>query len=499
MTDSSRRVTACLDGLSLRLPIVGVGEGDLKVCSPIDAQPLAQLRTSSEADAAQSIRALQRDRPAWAALAAARRGNVLHGFANRLRAGSDALACLITLETGKVTTEALAEVQQVIDECRSTVERLQRLPGLATATEAPAPSTFEDWRPVGICGVIGAFDAPVASWAGDAVWALACGNGVVAKPSRKTPLSAMAAHGLLQAALADAEPGFAHVAQLWIGGAEQGAWLVDHPAVQVIGATGSLDAVRALAVRCAAQFKPGFFAPPGNHAAIVRPSADPAATARAIVRDATGTNGQGCAALRRVFVHSDVYDVLLARLRVAYADLHVGHPAEPGTQIGPLIDAAAHAAMAATLADCAQRGNRVSGGERLNAELLPRAYYVRPALVETEVQHDTMKTQIAAPILYLQRVDDLDDAVALTNAVTYGRSSCLFTESRTEAQRYVSQIGSGGGVVSMHIGSAGAAQGESGAEEDVGADVFGRHLRRTTRTARLGTTQPLSPTLQFDR
>ena len=503
MTDLRRQVAVCLDAMGLVLP--REDGGDLNLRSPTDAEEVADLHTTSETETGRSFASLQRARPGWAALPAPRRGQVLRVFSERLRMHQSALARLITLETGKVMAEALGEVQQAIDRCDFSVGLSRQLHSLVNAPERLEHKAFECWHPFGVCGVITAFDAPVAVWARHAALALVCGNGLIWKPSMKAPLSAYAAHGLLHAVLVETEPDFAEIAQLWIGGPEQGARLVDHPAVRLISATGSTEMGRAVAVRCADQFKRGIVESGGNHAAIVRPSADLALATREIVCAAVGTSGQRCATLRRVFIHSDIYDELVARLKAAYANLHVGHPAEPGTQIGPLIDAAAYAAMAAALADCAQRGNRVTGGQRLNAELLPRAYYVRPALVETETQHATMLTETFAPILYLQRVDDLGEAIALSQAVAHGMSCCIFTGSLHEAEQFMSQAGSECAVANVNAGTSGAEiGGASGGEDGSGggreadSDAWKNYMRRTIHTVNRSAALPLAQGPRFD-
>ncbi len=487
--------------MELRLP--SASAGGVTVHSPIDAQPLAEVHAASVADMAASLQALQQVRPAWSALPPLRRGQLLRAFADRLRQHRQPLARLVTLETGKVAAEALGEVQDMIDICDFGAGLSHQLQGLADdlviASERPAHEMRESWHPFGICGVLSAFDAPVAVWARNAVLALVCGNGLIWKPSEKAPLCALAAHGLLQTTLAAAEPDFIEIAQLCLGGQEQGAWLVEHPALRLISAAGSSAMGRVVGARCAAQFKRTMLELSGNDAAIVRPSANLELAAHAIVSAAVGTSGQRCTTLRRAFIHADVYEQLVGRLKTAYAGLRIGHPAEAGVQMGPLIDAAAYAAMAGALAASAQRGSRVSGGGRLMAELLPQAFYVRPALVETESQHDTMLAETCAPILYLQRVDDLDEAIALTNAAVHGRSSCIFTESRYEAERFMSQSGSDCDIVNVNAGTSGAGiAGTFGGENDIGSgrqarsDAWKAYMRRITNKVNFGAGLPLA-------
>ncbi len=483
MNDSHRQVAASFDLMGL----AGVsGDSDAATLrSPIDAQPLGEVRITSEEAAQRSLQALQRVQPGWAAMTASRRAQVLRVFAGRLRTHQATMAQLITLETGKVTAEARHEVQKTIDLCNFGVGLARQPHGLGVASERPEHQVFERWHPFGLCGVIGPFDEPVAFWARHAVLALVCGNGLVWHPSEKAPLSALAAHGLLRAALEEAEPAFVDIAQLWIGGTAHSGRLIEHPAVRLISAAGRAEALREMAARCAAQFKRGLFTLGSNHAAIVRPSADLVLAAREVVSAAIGGSGQQSSTLRRVFIHSRVYDELVAKLKAAYAALHIGHPAEDGTQVGPLIDGAAYDAMASALADCAQRGNRTTGGGRLNADLLPRAYYVRPALVETDRQHHTMTTTTCAPILYLQRVDDLDKAIALTHAVADESSCCIFTNSQQEAERFLSLASNRCAVTHVNIGSAGAETGGTVGGENP-SDAWKSHMRRTTHMMSFG-------------
>ena len=503
MTDLRRQVATCLDRMGLAL--APGAASDLTLRSPIDAQALAELCTTNEGGMVCSLQVLQGVQPGWAALPASRRGQVLRVFSERLRAHRSSLAQLITLETGKVTAEAIGEVQEMIDMCDFGVGLSRQLHGLVIPPKRLEHRISESWHPFGICGVISAFNLPVAFWAWNAVLALVCGNGLIWKPSEKAPLSAFAEHGLLRLVLAEAEPDFVDISQLWIGGHEQGSWLVEHPAVRLISAAGSTQMGRAVALRCAAQFKRGIFKLGGNNAVIVRPSADLALAARSIVFAAIGTSGQRCTTLRRAFIHSSVYEQLVVRLKTAYADLHIGHPAENGTQMGPLIDGAAYLAMAAALAECAKRGNRVTGGQRLNADLLPRAFYVRPALVETEVQHDTMIAETFAPILYLQRVDDLDEAIALNNAVAHGLSSCIFTNSLREAERFTSLSGSDCGIANVNVGTSDADIGrafsgekDSGGGCEAGSDTWKNYMRRATSTMNFGAELPLAQGVRFD-
>jgi aldehyde dehydrogenase (NAD+) len=364
---------------------------------------------------------------------------------------------------------------------------------------------LETWHPYGICGVISAFNFPVAVWAWNATLALVCGNAVIWKPSEKTPLSAWVAHHLLLRTLAEFEPAFADIAQLAIGERSVGALLVDHPDVRLISATGSTAMGRAVGEACARQFKRSILELGGNNAALVCPTADLDLAVRAIVFAAVGTAGQRCTSLRRLFVDRTIYRPFVDRLEAVYASIRIGDPRDADTLVGPLIDAHACDAMRAALSEAAAEGGAVTGGGRVLADAYPGAFYVRPALVEMPRQTALMLRETFAPILYALPFDDLDQAIALNNASAHGLSSCIFTRDLTESEVFLSARGSDCGIANVNIGTSGAEIGgafggekETGGGRESGSDAWRSYMRRSTSTINYGKTLPLAQGIRFE-
>jgi aldehyde dehydrogenase (NAD+) len=342
--------------------------------------------------------------------------------------------------------------------------------------------------------VISAFNFPVAVWAWNAALALVCGDPVIWKPSEKTPLTAAAVQAIAERALArfgDAPPGLLQVVQ---GDRAVGEALVDDPRVALVSATGSTAMGRAVGPRVAARFGRSLLELGGNNATIVAPSADLHLAERAILFSAVGTAGQRCTTLRRLIVHEDVADALIERLRHLFASIRVGDPRDPDTLVGPLIDESALGGMEAVLGSNLQRVEAVAGGQ-----------YVRPALVEVTEQSGTMLTETFAPILYVLRYRDLQQAIALQNAVSQGLSSSIFTTDLREAELFLSAAGSDCGIANVNIGPSGAEIGgafggekETGGGRESGSDSWRQYMRRQTNTVNYGRDLPLAQGIRFD-
>lgn len=500
-------IAACWQAMGLRQPwddSHGAGEA-LALRSPVDGEIFGHLPACTVADADARIARAHAAQTTWALTPAPARGEVVRRFGEALRMHKAALGRLVALESGKILQEGLGEVQEMIDICDFAVGLSRQLHGLTIASERPAHAMRETWHPFGLCGVISAFNFPVAVWAWNAALALVCGNGVVWKPSEKTPLCALAAQALLDRVFDEAAPQHAGLCVVLPGGRTLGAQLVQHPAVRLISATGSTRMGREVGMACAGRFKRAILELGGNNAAIVAPSANLELTIRAMTFSAAGTAGQRCTTLRRAFVHVDLIETVTNRLRQVYARLPVGDPLQAGTLVGPLIDMAAGDTMANALAACRAQGNVVHGGERLLADRYPHACYVRPALVLTDTQHDTMLTETFAPILYLMPYTSLDEAIALNNAASHGLSSCLFTESLREAELFVSAAGSDCGIANVNIGTSGAEIGgafggekATGGGRESGSDAWKGYMRRATNTINYGDALPLAQGIRFD-
>ncbi len=467
--------------------------GALASHSPIDGVCIGSVAEASAGDAAAACERAQTAFLAWRTVPAPRRGELVRLLGEELRAAKEPLAQLVTLEAGKIVSEGLGEVQEMIDICDYAVGLSRQLYGLTIASERPDHRMIEQWHPLGPVAVISAFNFPVAVWAWNAALALVCGDPVIWKPSEKTPLTAAATMAIAARALArfgDAPDGLLQVLQ---GGRSIGAALADNPRIALVSATGSTRMGRELGPKVAARFGRTLLELGGNNAMIVAPSADLALAERAILFSAAGTAGQRCTSLRRLIVHDSIADALVARLRVLIAKIPVGDPREPATLVGPLIDADAADAMARACPTI-ERVDAVEGG-----------HYVRPALVEVDAQAGIVLEETFAPILYVLRYSTLDQAIALNNDVKQGLSSSIFTNDLREAERFLSAAGSDCGIANVNIGPSGAEIGgafggekETGGGRESGSDSWRAYMRRATNTINYGSELPLAQGVVFD-
>jgi aldehyde dehydrogenase (NAD+) len=479
--------------------------GGRPVRSPVTGEIVAEVHDTAPAAVAQAVEAAHEAYLAWRAVPAPRRGELVRLLGEELRTAKADLARLVTLEAGKIVSEANGEVQEMIDICDYATGLSRQLFGLTIATERPEHRMMETWHPLGVVGVVSAFNFPVAVWSWNAALALVCGDAVVWKPSEKTPLTALAVQALLDRAMArfgDAPVGLSAVI---IGGREVGEALVNHPRVPLVSATGSTAMGRAVAPRLAARFARALLELGGNNAAIVAPTANLDLTLRGVAFAAMGTAGQRCTTLRRLFVHDSLYETFLPRLKAAYGSVSVGDPRKGGALVGPLIDADAFEAQRRALADAREAGGRITGGERIEVAGCPNAIYVRPALVEMESQADVVRRETFAPILYVMRYSDLEEAIRLQNDVPQGLSSSIFTNDIREAELFTSARGSDCGIANVNIGPSGAEIGgafggekETGGGREAGSDSWRTYMRRATNTVNYGATLPLAQGVEFD-
>ncbi len=471
---------------------LGVEEdGGLVSHSPIDGGRIGSVAEADDVEAA--CERAQAAFPVWRSVPAPRRGELVRLLGEELRAAKEPLARLVTLEAGKIVSEGLGEVQEMIDICDYAVGLSRQLYGLTIASERPEHRMIEQWHPLGPVAVISAFNFPVAVWAWNAALALVCGDPVIWKPSEKTPLTAAATMAIAAKALArfgDAPDGLLQVVQ---GGRDIGAALADDPRMALVSATGSTRMGRELGPKVAARFGRSLLELGGNNAMIVTPSADLALAERAILFSAAGTAGQRCTSLRRLIVHESIADALVARLKVLIAKIPVGDPRDAATLVGPLIDADAMDAMERACPTL-ERVEAVAGGQ-----------YVRPALVEVDAQAGIVLQETFAPILYVLRYATLDQAIALNNEVAQGLSSSIFTNDLREAEQFLSAAGSDCGIANVNIGPSGAEIGgafggekETGGGRESGSDSWRAYMRRATNTINYGRTLPLAQGVKFD-
>ena len=489
---------AILSRLGVTLTETGMEAG-----SPIDGSSLGHVAVQSAQDMDQAAERAGAAFDAWRRLPAPRRGELVRLLGEELRAAKVDLAMLVTLEAGKVVSEGLGEVQEMIDICDFAVGLSRQLYGLTLPSERPGHHMRETWQPLGPVGIITAFNFPVAVWAWNAALALVCGDPVIWKPSEKTPLTALATQAVFERAAArfgDEAP--AHLSQVLVGGRELGEALAADARVALVSATGSTRMGKAVAQVVAGRLGRSLLELGGNNAMIVTPTADLELAVRAIAFSAVGTAGQRCTTLRRLIVHEDVAEGLIARLTQAYPSLPIGDPREAGTLVGPLIDEAAAEGFARALDQA-----RAEGGEVLTGgEVLDRAgRYVTPAIVRMPEQSAVVRHETFAPILYVMTYRDLDQAVALQNAVPQGLSSCIFTGSVRESEGFLSAWGSDCGIANVNIGPSGAEIGgafggekDTGGGRESGSDAWKAYMRRQTQTVNFSDALPLAQGVRFE-
>ncbi len=499
------RLVAETTAILARLGVTGLGgDGDLVARSPITGGELTRLRSHSPGQVAEIVAAASDAFLTWRTVPAPVRGQLVRELGGLLRAHKADLGALVSIEAGKICSEGLGEVQEMIDICDLAVGLSRQLHGLTIASERPGHRMMEQWHPLGVAGVISAFNFPVAVWSWNAALALVCGDPVVWKPSDKTPLTALACQALVaEAARRVGAP--AAVSAVLLGGADVGGALADDPRVALISATGSTRMGRAVAPRVAGRFGRLLLELGGNNAAVVTPSADLDLTVRGVVFSAAGTAGQRCTSLRRVIAHESIAADLTEQLRAAYASLPIGSPLADGTLVGPLIDHAAYQGYLAALEQARAVGGRVvAGGERVLADQAPDAYYVEPAIVTMPAQSEIVRAETFAPILYLLTYSDFEEAIALHNDVPQGLSSSIFTMNIREAERFLAADGSDCGIANVNIGPSGAEIGgafggekETGGGRESGSDAWRSYMRRATNTVNYSAELPLAQGVEF--
>ncbi|WP_375499821.1 aldehyde dehydrogenase family protein [uncultured Jatrophihabitans sp.] len=487
----------------LGVPALGA-EGNLAARSPITGGELGRLTAHSASEVAALIEAASSAFYTWRAVPAPARGQLVRELGLLLREHKADLGALVSIEAGKIRSEGLGEVQEMIDICDLAVGLSRQLTGLTIASERPGHRMMEQWHPLGVVGIISAFNFPVAVWSWNAALALVCGDAVVWKPSEKTILTALACQALLaEAARRVGAP--AAISSVVLGRADVGEALVDDPRVALVSATGSTRMGRAVAPRVAGRFGKLLLELGGNNAAVVAPSADLDLTVRGLVFSAAGTAGQRCTSLRRVIVHESIADELCHRLTAAYETLLIGSPLADGTLVGPLIDEASYRGYTEAIEKAIANGGEVLvGNERVLADDAPDAYYVRPTIVRMPTQSEIVRAETFAPILYVMTYSDFEDALAMHNQVPQGLSSSIFTLNVREAERFVSADGSDCGIANVNIGPSGAEIGgafggekETGGGRESGSDAWRAYMRRATNTVNYSTELPLAQGVEF--
>jgi aldehyde dehydrogenase (NAD+) len=393
----------------------------------------------------------------------------------------------------------------MIDICTFAAGLSRQLSGLTIATERPHHRMMETWHPLGVTAILSAFNFPVAVWSWNAALALVCGNSILWKPSEKTPLTALATQALFERAAKKFGKTPQGLSSVLIGARETGEALVDDSSVALVSATGSTAMGRQVGPRVAARFGRSILELGGNNAAVVSPSADMELTLRGVAFAAMGTAGQRCTTLRRLILQEEVYDRLLPRLKQVFQSVTVGDPRDTATLVGPLIDKRAFELMQKALSEARAEGARITGGERISPPGLDNGFYVRPALVEMPSQSGLVKRETFAPILYVLKYRDFEQALHLHNDVPQGLASSIFTSDLREAEKFLSSDGSDCGIANVNIGPSGAEIGgafggekETGGGRESGSDSWKLYMRRSTNTINYGNDLPLAQGVKFD-
>jgi aldehyde dehydrogenase (NAD+) len=483
-----------------------LGSGDvLKSASPIDGSLLAEVAQATPAEYEQVISRAHAAFLKWRMVPAPKRGEVVRQIGEELRANKQALGALVTLEMGKIRAEGEGEVQEMIDICDFAVGLSRQLYGLSMHSERPFHRMYEQWHPLGVVGVISAFNFPVAVWAWNAALAWVCGDAVLWKPSSITPLTAIACVKI--AARVFERNGYdPALTSLLIGkGSSVGELLVNDKRVPLISATGSCAMGYRIGRNVGERLGRTILELGGNNAIIVSEHADMDLAVRAILFGAVGTAGQRCTSTRRIICHESRYSELRERLVAAYKQVPIGDPLKPGTLMGPLVDLSAVESMMGAIVQLKQEGGSVLyGGELLKGAEYPGGCYITPCIAEAKNEFRIVQDETFAPILYLLRYGTLEEAVAMHNNVPQGLSSAIFTTNMLEAERFLSAIGSDCGIANVNIGTSGAEIGgafggekETGGGRESGSDSWKAYMRRQTNTINWGKELPLAQGITF--
>ncbi len=476
------------------------------VLSPIDGSEIAQIPYASAEDYEHMVKQAQTAFLAWRKMPAPARGEFVRQIGQKLRENKEMLGKLVSLEMGKIYQEGLGEVQEMIDICDFAVGLSRQLYGLTMKSERPQHRMFEQYHPLGIVGIISAFNFPVAVWSWNAMIAAVCGDVCIWKPSEKTPLCALACQNIVAQVLQEnnlPEGIFSVI----LGGAEVGSMMTEDERIPLISATGSTRMGKQVGKTVAARLGKSLLELGGNNAIILTPNANLDMAMRAIVFGAVGTAGQRCTTTRRLIVHDSIYDKVKDTLVRIYPGLKIGNPLDADTLVGPLIDQDAIHNFANALEKVQKEGGKLLvGGEVIQRDDLGQGFYVSPTLVEASHAYHTVQEETFAPILYLIKYSgDLEEAISYQNGVKQGLSSAIFSNHLLETESFLSNAGSDCGIANVNIGTSGAEIGgafggekETGGGRESGSDAWKVYMRRQTNTVNYSTDLPLAQGIQFD-
>ncbi len=498
---AGKEFPALSDGLRF---FPGTSEEVVVSSSPADGTALGKIRLASVADYSAMVETARSAFDFWKNVPAPRRGEIVRQIGDAFRKHKVELGALVSLEMGKIYQEGLGEVQEIIDVCDFAVGLSRQLYGLTMTSERPEHRLYEQWHPLGVVGIISAFNFPVAVWSWNAMIAAVCGNVSIWKPSEKTPLCAVACMNIVHEVFA-ANDLPAGIMTLAAGNAEVGKAMAADERVGLVSATGSTRMGRSVAQAVAARFGKSLLELGGNNAVILTPSANLDLALQAVTFAAVGTCGQRCTTTRRLIVHRSLIEEVERRLVDIYSQIskRIGHPLNPDTLVGPLIDSAAVEQMQAALRSVVEEGGQILFGGQKHESL--GGNYVVPAIVRASNDMPTVQKETFAPILYLMPYDTLDEAIAYNNAVPQGLSSAVFTNDLRESERFLSASGSDCGIANVNIGTSGAEIGgafggekETGGGRESGSDAWKAYMRRQTVTVNYGSTLTLAQGVKFE-
>jgi len=474
-----------------------------EIFSPADGKKIASVSYASEKEYEAIIEKAQEAFKIWRTYPAPKRGEIIRQYGNILRENKLELGTLVSLEMGKILQEGLGEVQEMIDICDFAVGLSRQLYGLTMHSERPGHRMYEQWHPLGIVGVISAFNFPVAVWSWNAMLAAVCGNVCIWKPSEKTPLTAIACQKLLQKVLQDNDLPEG-IFNLIIGDYKIGEMMTKDERVPLISATGSTRMGKIVGATVGARLGKSLLELGGNNAIIITENANLDLALRAVIFGAVGTCGQRCTSTRRIIVHQNIYEQFKAKLLAAYPQLTIGHPLDKSTLIGPLIDKQALENYKNAIEKVKLEGGKIIYGGTENTAYNPSGTYVIPCLAEVENHYEIVQHETFAPILYMIKYSDLDEAIALQNGVKQGLSSSIFSNHIQETEEFLAAWGSDCGIANVNIGTSGAEIGgafggekETGGGRESGSDSWKAYMRRQTNTINYSKELPLAQGISF--
>ncbi|MBO6795495.1 MAG: aldehyde dehydrogenase family protein [Balneolaceae bacterium] len=469
--------------------------------TPVDGKKIANVSITTREQYEQVVAKAEEAFLIWREMPAPQRGEIVRQIGQKLREYKEPLGKLVTYEMGKIHQEGLGEVQEMIDICDFAVGLSRQLYGLTMHSERPQHRMYEQWHPIGVVGIISAFNFPVAVWSWNAMIAAVCGDVMIWKGSEKTPLCGVAIQKIVAKVLRENNLPEG-IFNLVTGDRQVGEWMTEDERIPLVSATGSIRMGKEVAKTVGGRLGKTILELGGNNAIIISKDADVEMSVRGAVFGAVGTCGQRCTSTRRLIIHDSVYDQVKERLMSIYENITIGDPLEPDTLVGPLIDEQAVETMQAALKQIEKEGGKVIyGGDVIEGD----GHYVRPALAEVENHYKIVQDETFAPILYLMKYSTLDEAIAIQNGVKQGLSSSMFTLNMREAENFLSAHGSDCGIANINIGTSGAEIGgafggekETGGGRESGSDAWKAYMRRQTNTINWGDELPLAQGISFD-